>query len=57
VEQHGPTGKEMKIAEVRRWFRTIPLAIGVKKGLNRPSVGAGCATKFGIREANFVASA
>ena len=57
MEQHGPTRKEMKIAQVRRWFMTIPLAIAVEKGLNMPRVGVGSATKFGIREANFVVSA
>jgi hypothetical protein len=46
----------MKIAQVRRWFMTIPLAIGVEKRLNMPR-GVGSATKFGIREANFVVSA
>lgn len=57
MEQHGLTPKEMKIAQLRRWFLTIPLAIGVEKRLNMPRGGAGSATKFGIREANFVVSA
>lgn len=57
MEQHGPTRKEMKIAQLLRWFLTIPLAIGVEKGLNMPRRGVGSATKFGIREANFVVSA
>jgi hypothetical protein len=57
VKQHGLTRKKIKIAELWRWFMTIPLAIGVEKGLNMPRGGLGPATKFGIPEANSVVSA